>query len=155
VLFLCGLWLPLLACETRQIRNESLWYTVSVPKTWSIKNNMIDSGQGDTMKVVRLPDDAPLENLIESTRRSIQMEMTGFETETEDTLKIQGNEAWRIIGTFRPSKDAPESTLIKVLINAGKYKYVIDILTPAEQYKERKKIFEQAIQSFTFEIPKY
>jgi hypothetical protein len=142
-------------CSTQVIKNESLWYQVTVPNEWGVKNDMIDSGQGDLIKITRLPDDGDIENLVKGTRNSVQIEMTGFVTESEDWLSIRGHRTWRMVGTFRPKKDGPEVTLIKVIVDAGKYKYVMDIRTPSEQYKERQKTFEIMLKSFSFEIPKY
>ncbi|MCK6509773.1 hypothetical protein L6R29_07410 [Myxococcota bacterium] len=156
-----GLWMMvwmvvvLSGCSGQVIKNESLWYQVTVPKEWGIKNDMIDSGQGDLIKITRLPDDGDIENLVKGTRNSVQIEMTGFVTESEDWLSVRGHRTWRMVGTFRPRKNGPEVTLIKVIIDAGKYKYVMDIRTPSEQYKDRQKTFEAMLQSFTFEIPKY
>ncbi|MCB9639868.1 MAG: hypothetical protein H6728_11245 [Myxococcales bacterium] len=142
-------------CSTRVIKNETLWYEVTVPKEWGIKGDLIAGDQGDLIKITRLPDDGEIENLVKSTRNSVQIEMTGFVTESEDWLSVRGHKTWRMVGTFRPKKNGPEVTLIKVIVDAGKYKYIMDIRTPSEQYKERQKLFEKMVQSFSFDIPKY
>lgn len=145
----------LAGCSTKTIRNADLWYTLSVPADWQIEEGRLSSPQKDALKVVRLRDDSPLEQLVQSTRRSIQIEMPGYVMETEDFIKVNGKNAWRIIGTFKPTKNSADVTMIKVIVDAGQYKYILDFTTLSENYNQRKEPLQQIIDSFSYKIPEY
>ena len=140
-------------CATRSIHNKEMWYTFSVPHNWlETEKNMFANKQGDSIRILRIRDPAPLENLARSTLESMKIEVPGFSMENEEWPTIRGRKSWMMVGTYKPQK-TDEVTLIKVIIDAGKYKYLVDVTTPSEHYNQRKLTLHQMVQSFSIKIP--
>ncbi len=157
------------ACTTKTLKNEQLWYSLTVPKTWTTENGIIKTDKGETISIVRLHNDARISTLIQTTMENIRRNMVGFVTESESRNQINGHCAWKLVGAHRPEKNGPEYVIIRVIIDTnqkatkdceenyepGVYKYVIDIKTPSESYNKRKKILNKVIKSFSFKLPEY
>jgi len=156
-------------CTTKTLRNEQLWYTLSVPKTWTTENGVIKSDKGETITIVRIHNDARIGVLIDSTRKNIRRDMVGFVIESESKKPVSGHCAWKLVGAHRPDKNGPEYVIIRAIIDtnkkkakdcegsydAGVFKYIIMIKTLSENYNNRKKILDKVLKSFAFKLPEY
>ena len=143
-------------CTTKNIKNKKLWYQLTVPKTWTQNTQgVLSSGQGDFLRISRWFDDSPLSRFVSSQRKAIEIERVGFVTEDESWITLAKCKSWKMVGTHKQPKKNREDTWVYVIINTGQYKYMLEFLTPSENYKQRQLIFNKIIQSFAYHIPEY
>lgn len=160
--------LALQGCSTKTMRNAALWYTITVPKTWKVKRGQLVSPKNEILYIQRIRDDARINGLITSTRNNIQRDMVGFTIENESRKTYKGHCAWRLIGAYRPKKNAAEMVMVRMIIDtnkptkdcegayeAGQYKYILTLRTPSESYNQRKKALNKILATFSWKIPAY
>jgi hypothetical protein len=143
-------------CAGRVLRNVELWYWLSVPKNWKAgKDGLIKSDQGDLLRISRWRDDSPLERFVDSQRRAIQIDRAGFVIEDETWINVARRKSWKMVGTHRQTDINREDTWVYVIVDTGQYKYMLEFITPSEQYLERRTIIDGIVRSFGYKIPEY
>ena len=154
-MWFCVVWgVGLTGCATHTLRNQDLWYSISVPKTWKAgENSAIKGPKGDVLVITRFRDDSSLDSFIQSQRRAFQIEKSDFVTEDEAYIKVNGRKAWRMVGTDK-NKDN-EQVWVLVFVDMGQYKYRLWFRTPSESFRKQQKKINRVVQSFFVKIPEY
>lgn len=144
----------LTGCATHTLNNRSLWYRVTVPKTWNPGNDaVIRSTKGDSLIISRVRDDSALEAIVRSRRKAFEIAMSGFVVESERWIKVNGFRAWKLVGTHR--KGDLETVHVKVVVDAKQYKYYMEFRTPSESYRDKREVITNIIRSLMIQIPEY
>ncbi len=151
ILMAAFFWLA--GCGMKTYRHPRFPYWISVPSDWKLSDDgWFLSQEGDKLRVSAFPYTGPLDTFIESWRASIQVELVGFIIEDEAWVKIRGRKSWKMVGTLRQPDKNIEETWTVLMIDGGKYKYRLEIITPSEKYRQRKPLIDKIINSFGFKL---
>jgi len=141
------------SCATMTLRNQTLKYSVAVPKTWKPQANgtILSENEDVLVRVRRLRTGAGLSSVVTSLRRSFEIEVFELSTEFENWGKLKKKyPSWFFLCQYKRGKPRRLVKLYKVVVNAGDYKYVLDFEFTKGSYSKYKKVFREILESLNF-----